>query len=257
MRSDTNYRTSRQGRDAGRMNFGSARSDYGDLAYGGRLNEQGMERGWWDHTSDEVSSWLGGDTGSGDEERYWHGGYNETAQGQDRRGRYSSRDVGIRSQGRGRLTDLRAGDVMTRNVSTVHLNDTVRYAARLMRDEDFGALPVVDRRGRMIGMITDRDITVRLVADGYEPTHAFVSDCMTDDVFACHVNDPLEHCMRAMAEHQIRRIPVVNNDGRVIGIIAQADIAHHAGENRGRGGRRAVSDVVCAISEPTSDAYNS
>jgi CBS domain-containing protein len=244
-------------------NFGSARSDYGDRAYGGRLNEKGLERGWWDKTSDEVSSWLG------DEEA------ERRRRMDERRNRIHERNYGRRDYGGGYPLgfypiesayspsnvyerdwhDVRAGDVMTRDVVTVQPNDAAQYAAQLMGECDCGAIPVVDWQGRMLGMITDRDITIRLVANGMNPLRARVGDCMTDKAFACHVNDSLENCMRSMSRHQIRRMPIVNDRNQVVGIISQADIAQHASQHTGTGERRAVSDVVCAVSEPSSGSY--
>jgi len=243
-------------------NFGSARSDYGTRAYGGRLNKEGLDRDWWDKTTDEVSSWLG----------------NEEA---ERRRRMDARDNRIHERNYGQKAgadyplgfypveaayfpsnlyeqdwhDLRAHEVMTRNVVTVHPNDAARYAAELMGECDCGAIPVVDWQHRLIGMITDRDITIRLVANGMNPMRARVGDCMTDKAFACHVNDSLENCMRVMSHHQVRRMPIVDDYNRVVGIISQADIAQHASVHKGTGERRAVSDVVCAVSEPSSSSY--
>jgi CBS domain-containing protein len=151
--------------------------------------------------------------------------------------------------------DTRAGDMMTRNVSTVRPQDTAQHAARLMRDEDCGALPVVDGRGRMVGMVTDRDITIRLVADGADPRFARVEDCMTDEQFACHVNDPIEGCMRSMKEHQVRRIVIVDDDRRVVGILSQGDLARHAEMNKHRGERHAFTDMMAEISEQSNGAY--
>jgi CBS domain-containing protein len=260
-----------QGRDHQPQNFGgnppslgSARSDYGDRAYGGGLNEQGMDRGWWDRTSDEVSSWFG------DEEA------ERRRRMDERRDMASDRSYGRRYYGRGESErfysdsadyypaqfyardwhNLRAGDVMIRGVMTVHPDDSALHAARMMGDCDCGAIPVVDWQNRMIGMITDRDITIRLVANGVNPAHARVAECMTNKVFACHVNDPIEECMRAMSRHQIRRMPIIDDRGHIAGIVSQADIAQHAAENRGAGERRAVTDVMCAISEPTPGSYS-
>jgi CBS domain-containing protein len=150
---------------------------------------------------------------------------------------------------------LRARDVMTRHVVTLQPNDPAQYAAQMMAECDCGAIPVVNRQGQMIGMVTDRDITIRLVANGANLAFARVGDCMTNKAFACHVNDSLINCMRSMSCHQIRRMPIVDDRNRVVGIISQADIAQHASQRTGTGERRAMSDVVCAISEPSSGSY--
>lgn len=238
-------------------NFGSARSDYGDRAYGGSLNERGMDRDWWDKTADEVSSWFGDDEA-------------------ERRRRLDARRNAIREHNRRRLAygggyplgfsqagsyredwhELRVGDVMTRDIASVHPVDNVQLAARLMGDYDCGAIPVVDRQNRPIGMITDRDIAIRAVANGLDPAYMPVGDLMTHEAFACHVNDSLVNCMRSMSRHRIRRMPIVDDRNRIVGIVSQSDLAQHASENAGLGERRAVSDVVCAVSEPSTSSYS-
>lgn len=243
-------------------NYGSARSDYGELAYGGGLNREGLDRGWWDRTSDEVSSWFG------DEEAERRRRMDEQRDASRNRDYWRPEDRGYplgftQSESPNRGSDRYVQDwhrtpahvVMTRDVATVHPDDAVQYAARMMADCDCGAVPVVDWQGRLIGMITDRDITVRLVARNVNVAQARVGDCMTERAFACHVDEPLENCMRQMSRHQIRRIPIVDDRNRVVGIISQGDLAHHASENRGMGERRAISDVVCAISEPSRRSY--
>jgi CBS domain-containing protein len=222
-----------------------------------------MERGWWDRTSDEVSSWFGDenaerrrhmDARRDEADRYY--GRRYYGQG-DRERFYSDSADYYPAQFYARdWHHLRAGDVMTRGVATVHPDDSAQHAAQMMGDCDCGAIPVVDWQNRMIGMVTDRDIAIRLVANGMNPARARVDDCMTDEVFACHVDDPLENCMRAMSRHQIRRLPILDDRSRVVGIVSQADIAQHAAENRGAGERRAVTDVLCAVSEPTRGSYS-
>ena len=220
----------------------------------------GSDRGWWDRTSDEVSSWLGDDEAERRrrmDERSGGGHLRREFTGR-RSGmpaRYSNMNAEGSYRDRNNWRDMRAGDVMTANVATVYADDLVTYAARAMGECDCGALPVVDRQGRMIGMITDRDIAIRLVGNRVDTVHARVEECMTDEAFACNVNSPLEDCMRTMSHHKIRRVPVVDDRNRVIGIISQADIAQHASENVGTGERRAVTDVVCAVSEPTASSY--
>jgi CBS domain-containing protein len=144
---------------------------------------------------------------------------------------------------------------MTREVVRVHPADTLQHAARLMAGYDCGALPVVDRDNRLIGMITDRDITVRGLAEVWDAGRMPVRAVMTDELFACNMRDPLRDCMRVMAEHQVRRLPVVDDHDRVVGIISQADLALHAGKGNGSVPRRAVADVVREVSAPTDDPY--
>jgi CBS domain-containing protein len=148
------------------------------------------------------------------------------------------------------IDDMQTGELMSHNVITVYPEDRVGYAARLMRDYDFGSLPVVDQEGRLVGMITDRDISMRLVANEADTRTTVVADCMTDGAFACHAKDSVRECMRQMSRHRIRRLPIINDWGQVVGIVSQGDLARHAGNYPGRGERRAIADVICAVSEP-------
>jgi CBS domain-containing protein len=125
----------------------------------------------------------------------------------------------------------------------------------MMAGYDCGALPVVDRNNRLIGMITDRDIAVRGVAETGDAGRMPVGAVMTDEAFACHAYDSLRECMNAMAEHQVRRIPIVDDYNRVVGIISQADIARYAGSRKGPLGKRAVAEVVREVSEPSDEPY--
>jgi CBS domain-containing protein len=154
-----------------------------------------------------------------------------------------------------RSGEPRAADVMTGDVCTIHFSDSVENAARAMVRRDCGALPVVDDGGRLIGMITDRDIVTRVVTRGLDPRRARVDECMSDRVFACYEDDLIESCLWLMSRHQVRRIPVIDDRDRVVGIVSQADLARHAGAFPGRGERRAFADVMCAISEPTLAPY--
>ena len=125
----------------------------------------------------------------------------------------------------------------------------------MMAGYDCGALPVVDRNNRLIGMITDRDIAVRGVAEMRDAGRMPVGSVMTDEAFSCHVYDSLRECMHAMAEHQIRRLPIVDDRGRVVGIISQADIARQAGGRGGQMERRALAEFVKEVSLPSNDPY--
>lgn len=170
----------------------------------------------------------------------------------ERRPNNQSANAQISAQRR-RASGEHARDVMSRNVATVAPHDSAQHAARLMRDCDCGAIPVVDRHGRMIGMVTDRDITVRLVAGGKDPRGAQVQDCMTTQVFACYENDSLDDCVKAMSEHQVRRVAVIDNQNRVVGIISQGDLARHAQNNRNEYDN--FTNLLGEISEPTRNPY--
>jgi CBS domain-containing protein len=212
---------------------------YYDVGYepGFRKGQYEGTRGFFQRAGDELRSWFGDDEA---ERRRGRDEYEHERRG--RQGDY--RRPGYSSDG------MRAADLMSRNVYTVYPDDRVGYAARLMRDHDFGALPVVDQEGRLIGILTDRDICMRLVANEADTHDKIVADCMTDGAFACHAADSVRECLRQMSRHQIRRLPIVNDWGQVVGVVSQGDLARHAGNYPGRGERRAIANVICAISEP-------
>ncbi len=114
-------------------------------------------------------------------------------------------------------------DAMSREVRTVSPEATIKEAARIMADADVGALPVA-AGDRLAGMVTDRDIAVRAVAIGKGP-ECTVGEVMTHDVLYCHEDEDIGHISQNMAENQVRRLPVVDVDKRLVGIISLADIA--------------------------------
>ena len=119
---------------------------------------------------------------------------------------------------------IRIADIMTRSVAAVGRDETLQAAARRMRDMDVGALPVTDGRA-LAGMVTDRDITVRGVAEGMDAEEALVADVMTDDVSFCSETDSIESVMARMGDVQVRRLPVLDANGEVVGIVALAGLA--------------------------------
>lgn len=122
-------------------------------------------------------------------------------------------------------------NLMTKTVARVAPEDTCLDAARLMRDKDCGAIPVADG-DRLVGMITDRDIALRCVAEG-ETGDMKVGDAMTAEVLYCYEDQDLANVARNMGDMQIRRLPVLTRDKRLVGIISLGDIAitdaYHAG----------------------------
>ena len=115
---------------------------------------------------------------------------------------------------------------MTRNPKTVTRQTSIREAAVVMRDENCGVVPVVDVAGRLEGILTDRDIVVRGLID--ETTLRRIEDVMTDDVSAVTEDEPLTSVLDLMGRKQIRRVPVVDRNDRLLGIISMADIANRA-----------------------------
>jgi CBS domain-containing protein len=122
-------------------------------------------------------------------------------------------------------------DAMSRDVRTVSPETTIKEAARIMADADIGALPVA-AGDRLAGMVTDRDIAVRAVAIGKGP-ECTVGEVMTHDVLYCHEDEDIGHISQNMAENQVRRLPVVDVDKRLVGIISLADIADARADEAG------------------------
>lgn len=133
-------------------------------------------------------------------------------------------------------------DIMTRNVSVIPPQESLRAAAQRMKELDIGVLPVCDGE-RLLGMLTDRDITIRGVADGLDSESACVSDVMSPNVEFCTADQDSEEVMRLMGDKQIRRLPVVDTDKKLVGIVSLGDLAtRQAGH---------IDQAVREISEPT------
>ncbi len=131
-------------------------------------------------------------------------------------------------------------DVMTPNPRTVTPNDTIQSTARLMRDEDTGVIPVVEN-GRAIGMVTDRDIVVRALAEGSQPSRP-IREVITNAVVTARPDMSTREAAQLMSEHQIRRLPVVEGE-RLVGIVSLGDLAVKEGRDSRSG------DTLQAISE--------
>jgi CBS domain-containing protein len=119
-------------------------------------------------------------------------------------------------------------DSMTENPCAIEADRPVSYAAKMMRDEDVGFAPIVEG-DRLVGTLTDRDIAVRVVAEGRDPDETLVKEVATNDLITVDPEDDFDEAMRQMARHQVRRLAVVR-DGRLVGVVAQADIARDAKE---------------------------
>ena len=183
---------------------GAVRTDYAD-----RSPQRGYER----------------DTGGG-------GGYDE------------DRYYGRPAEGRGASrSHVRCRDIMTRDLTVATRTSTLRDVAAMMRDEDTGVIPVVEHEqemvtdptgegarrtphsGKLVGLITDRDIAVRAIADGRNPMDTRAEEVMTDDIYSAHPNDRVIDVIRQMGDKQVRRIPIVDKNGNLVGIISMADVA--------------------------------
>jgi len=135
-------------------------------------------------------------------------------------------------------------DVMTANPRTISPDDTIQNAARIMRDEDTGAIPVVEN-GRPVGMITDRDIVVRTVADGGQTSRP-VRDIVTTGVVCVSPDMSTREANELMSEHQVRRLPVVENN-QLVGIVSLGDLAVKEGKDRRTGDT--LQDISAGVKE--------
>jgi CBS domain-containing protein len=132
-------------------------------------------------------------------------------------------------------------DMMSSNPCAIDADKPVAYAAKMMRDEDVGLAPVVEG-DRLVGTLTDRDIAVRVVAEGRDPESTSVREVASTDLVTIDPEQNLDEALRLMADHQVRRLPVVEEDGRLVGVVAQADVAREGDDRR-------TGDVVEQISQ--------
>ena len=133
--------------------------------------------------------------------------------------------------------------IMSTEVEVLNPEATLQQAAERMRRHDIGMLPVCDGT-RILGMLTDRDITIRAIAEGSDPKTTRASDVMTSDVCYCYEDDDVKMVAKTMSERQIRRMPVVDREKNLVGIVALADIARHSDE-------RTAGDALEGISQPS------
>ena len=122
-------------------------------------------------------------------------------------------------------------DVMTSNPCSIDADKSVAYAAKMMRDEDVGVAPIVED-DKLIGMLTDRDIAIRVVAEGRNPDQVIVRDVASKQVVTIDPQQGLDEALRIMAKHKVRRLPVVEGDGKLVGVVAQADVARKGDDTK-------------------------
>lgn len=134
-------------------------------------------------------------------------------------------------------------EIMTPNPEYVLSSDTVLKAAQLMKSEDVGPILIVDDQEgkKLAGIITDRDVAIKVVAEARDPGTTLVNDVMTGDLVTCNENTDVREALKLMQKNQIRRIPVVDNSDRLLGIISQADVATRLGDDRATG--QVVEDI--------------
>ena len=121
----------------------------------------------------------------------------------------------------------KCNEVMTKNPVCCLPIDTAAKAAQLMKRENIGSIPVIENEQtkRLVGIVTDRDLALKIVAEGLDANSTKVEAVMTRKVVTCRTDDDMQKAIDAMAFHQLRRIPVIDNDNKIVGIIAQADVA--------------------------------
>ena len=127
---------------------------------------------------------------------------------------------------------MQVRDVMTNGAECVLPSDSLQEAARKMRDLNVGPLPVCGDDDRLVGILTDRDITVRAVAEGCDPRATAVQNVMTRDVVFCFKDQDVQEAARLMQQYQVRRLVVLNQDERIVGIVSLGDLAVETGDQK-------------------------
>jgi CBS domain-containing protein len=138
---------------------------------------------------------------------------------------------------------MRIAEIMTRDPEVVPSDSTLQDAALKMQELDVGMLPISDG-DRLVGTLTDRDITVRATAQGRNPTETQVREVMTPDVVYCFEDQDVSEAAKLMQERQIRRLPILNQEKRLVGIVSLGDVAVHSGAEN------VVSETIKQVSEP-------
>ncbi len=140
---------------------------------------------------------------------------------------------------------MTCGEIMTRSVVCCLPEDTIEHAATLMKSEDVGPIPVIESHAsrRLIGIVTDRDLVGKGIAEGRDTKSTKVKEIMTDHPIACFEKDDVDDAISLMSDYKVRRIPVVDDGNHILGIIAQADVATRLSKTKKTG------DVVEDISE--------
>ncbi len=139
---------------------------------------------------------------------------------------------------------MRVKDVLTPDVETVTPDTRLHEVARKMKELNVGSVPVCSGK-RLLGMITDRDITIRATAEGRDPSNTPVSEAMTDEVIFCYEDQDVDVARQLMEQYQVRRLPVVDGQDQLVGIVSLGDLATRAGEEEEMG------EALREISEPS------
>ena len=145
-------------------------------------------------------------------------------------------------------------EIMEQPAVTCSINSNSNHAAQLMWEHDFGSLPVIDASGRLMGMVTDRDICMGAYTQGTTLSEIPVTAVMTQHVLACHVGDTVETAEELMREAQIRRLPVINDEGCPVGVVTINDLARLAARDQGFARDRDIVHTIAAIAAPRAQA---
>lgn len=137
---------------------------------------------------------------------------------------------------------MKVSELMTKNPATAMPSSGLSEVAKMMRDCDCGAIPIVEN-DKVVGVITDRDITIRVIADNKNPQDVKVGDVMSKQIVTARVGDDVREVANIMEKHKVRRVPVVDEQGKCVGIVSQADIALNTND-------RTTGDLVQKVSEP-------
>jgi CBS domain-containing protein len=153
---------------------------------------------------------------------------------------------------------MRVKEIMTFPVVTCSMDCHLNEVTQLMWEHDCGSIPIVDRDGRLTGIVTDRDVCMAAYTKGAALRDIPIETAMARHVLVCHIDDSVETAQQLMREGQVRRIPVVDNDGRVAGILSMNDVARAAAQARRSSVDREVIETVAAVCAPrTSTEHRS
>ncbi|MDK1386243.1 Hypoxic response protein 1 [Ensifer psoraleae] len=136
---------------------------------------------------------------------------------------------------------MRISEAMHSGVRWISPDTDLRTAARIMKDDDIGALPVGEN-DRLVGMVTDRDMALRAFANGHDVSSLTVRDVMTNEIVFCRTSESIEDAIHLMEEKKIRRLPVINEDKRMVGMLSLGDISHCSSREMTGELLKAVSD---------------
>jgi CBS domain-containing protein len=184
---------------------------------------------------------MSGPHPAGDAPAVWSGSW-----GQGKRGAAGYDDHGESELGIPRVTPEKCRDIMTTDPVFCQAEDSAVIAAKLMQRHNIGALPVVGdvRRHKLVGIITDRDLAMRLVAPAHNPETTTVQEIMSQPVVTCSPDDDWQKAVELMERYQVKRVPAVDHAGQVVGMISQADLALRVRDEK------TISDLVKSIAQP-------